>query len=429
MLPARLLPALYAAAATLAAPGLRLMLHRRARAGREIAARLPERRGIESQPRPSGPLLWLHAASVGESVSILPVLAALPPDTHVLMTTGTVTAAAMLAQRLPQLGLQDRVLHRFVPLDVPRWVARFLDHWRPNAAGFVESEIWPSLLAGCAARSIPMMLINARMSERSFRRWHQAPGLAQHLMQHFTVVQAQSADDATRLHALGSRPSKLTASLKFAAAPLPVDAAELARLRRLLVDRPLWLAAQTHPGEDAAIRAVHTRLAPMHPGLLTIVVPRHPARGPALAAAAGALPATRRAVGQDPPPTAGLWIADTLGELGLFYRLVGHAFVGKSLGEHGGHNPLEPARLGCAIAVGPNVENFAEPVAALEAAGALDRVADALHLADWVAAMLRDPAAAAAKGAAGVAAASQYEDLPHQVAGLLAGLQAHRQAA
>ena len=166
--------AVWAAAARLAAPGLRLMLWTRARRGKEIAARLPERRGIEAAPRPAGRLLWLHAASVGETVSLLPVLGELArqaPDVSVLLTTGTVTSAELLAARLPALGLAGRVAHRFVPLDVPGWVARFLDHWRPDAAAFVESELWPNLLAACARRRIPLMLINARLSARSFARW------------------------------------------------------------------------------------------------------------------------------------------------------------------------------------------------------------------------------------------------------------------
>ena len=412
---------LYATAATLAAPALRQMLRARARHGSEIADRLAERWGVEATPRPAGRLLWLHAASVGESVSVLPVLHALAqagPGT-VLMTTGTVTSAAMLARRLPELGLQQRVLHRFVPLDVPAWVARFLDHWRPDAAAFVESEIWPNLLAGCAARKIPLTLVNARMSVRSFSHWRAVPG-ARRLFAGFQAVQAQSPDDAARLLALGAPASRLTGNLKFAAEPLPVDAAELARLRTLLAGRPLWLAASTHPGEDAAIRAVHDLLLPAFPDLLTVVVPRHPGRGAQIAAEAAPRPAPRRAAGQPPPPGPGLWIADTLGELGLFYRLAGFAFVGRSLGAAGGQNPLEPARLGCAVAVGPQVGNFSDAVAVLEAAGGLARVADAPALAAWVAAMLRDPARRAAIGAAGQAASRAYAELPEAVARLLA---------
>ena len=419
----------YGVAATLAVPVLRWWLARRVRAGKEIAARLPERWGVEATARPPGTLLWLHAASVGESVSVLPVLVALAaarPDVVVLMTTGTVTSAALLARRLPELGLDKRVLHRFVPLDVPRWVGRFLDHWRPDGAAFVESEIWPNLLTGCARRGVPVALVNGRMSAPSFASWRRLGRVARSVFAEFAWVQAQSAGDAARLRALGAPAGGVVGNLKFAAAPLPVDAAELARLRGLLAGRPMWLAASTHPGEEFSVFAVHGRLVAEFPGLLTIIVPRHPERGATIAAACGGT-VTRRGAGEDPPAGAGVWVADTLGELGLFYRLAGFAFVGRSLGASvggagGGQNPLEPARLGCAVAVGPEVANFADIVAVLREAGALAQVADATGLAEWVAEMLRDPGRRAAMGAAGRAAASDQAALPGRVAGMLADL-------
>ncbi len=414
----------YGVAATLAVPVLRWWLARRVRTGKEIAARLPERWGIEATARPAGRVLWLHAASVGESVSMLPVLVALAaarPDVGVLMTTGTVTSAALLARRLPELGLEGRVVHRFVPLDVPRWVERFLDHWRPDAAAFVESEIWPNLLAGCARRGVPVALVNGRMSARSFASWRRLGGVARSVFGGFAWVQAQSAGDEARLRALGAPASGMVGNLKFAAEPLPVDEMELARLRALLAGRPVWLAASTHPGEDPYVIAVHGRLVAEFPGVLTIIVPRHPERGAAIAAACGGT-VTRRGAGQDPPAGAGVWVAATLGELGLFYRLAGFAFVGRSLGAAGGQNPLEPARLGCAVAVGPEVANFSEIVTVLQEAGALAQVADAAGLADWVGVMLRDPGRRAAMGAAGRAAASDQAALPGRVAGMLADL-------
>ena len=405
--------------ATLAAPGLRAMLRRRAARGKEIAGRLPEREGIDPTPRPAGLLVWLHAASVGESQSILPVLSALQekaPGASVLLTTGTVTSAALLAEQLPRLGL-DRVLHRFVPLDVPAWVARFLDHWRPDAAGFVESELWPNLLAGCRTRGIPTMLVNARMSARSFRGWRRAPGFARQVVGAFDRVQAQSEADAAHLRLLGARHVDAPGNLKLAAPPLRADPAELARLRALVGDRPVWLAASTHPGEEDVAGQVHRALAAAHPGLLTIVVPRHPERGAAIAAALGA---PRRAAKQD--PGAGIWVADTLGELGLLYRLAPLAFVGRSLTGQGGQNPLEPARLGCAVAVGPHTGNFAEAVRMLEAAGALIRVADAGALTRWVDAMLRDSGRRRGAGAAACAAAQGAAGLPERTAAALLSL-------
>ena len=410
--------ALWHGGAALAAPGLRVMLRRRVAAGKEVAARLPEREGIDETPRPAGRLVWLHAASVGESQSILPLLAALraqAPDAALLVTTGTVTSATLLAERLPAMGLRD-VLHRFAPLDVPAWVARFLDHWRPDVAGFVESELWPNLLAACRSRGVPTALVNARMSERSLRGWMRAPGLARDMLAGFDLVQPQSAGDADRLRPLGARTVGAPGNLKLAAPPLPHDPAELARLQAALRGRPVWLAASTHPGEEEVAAVVHRRLAPGHPGLLTIVAPRHPDRG---AGVAGRLGAPRRSVGQDPGPD--FWVADTLGELGLLYRLAPLVFVGRSLVGRGGQNPLEPARLGCAVAVGLHTANFAEAVALLAAAGGLATVADADALGAWVDGMLHDPARRAAAGQAGRAAAQGEPGLPDRVAaGLLA---------
>ncbi|HYZ61482.1 MAG TPA: glycosyltransferase N-terminal domain-containing protein, partial [Acetobacteraceae bacterium] len=315
-----MIPVAWQAAATLGVPALRLMLRRRAVRGKEDTTRLPEREGFDATPRPEGKLLWLHAASVGEAVSVLPVLSSLAaqaPCLGVLFTTGTVTSARLLEQRLPELGLA-RVLHRFVPLDVPAWAARFLDHWRPDAAAFVESELWPNLLAACQARGIPLMLVNGRMSARSFRSWRRVPGFARQMLGAFDRVHPQSPEYGERLRALGARRLEPAGNLKLAAPPLPVDAAELARLQAAIGDRPVWLAASTHPGEEALAGAVHRRLAPSHPGLLTIIAPRHPGRGAEVAAGLGGAP--RRACG-DPPPSGGLWIADTMGELGLLYRV------------------------------------------------------------------------------------------------------------
>jgi 3-deoxy-D-manno-octulosonic-acid transferase len=416
---------LYAGAAALAEPGLRLLLADRARRGKELGARLAERRGREAMPRPPGRLLWLHAASIGETLSVLPVLTALAeavPNLSVLITTGTVTSAELLAARLPQLGLAGRVVHRFAPWDVPRWVGRFLEHWRPDAAAMVESEIWPNTLAACRRRGVPLMLVNARLSPRSFARWRRVPGLARTLFGGFARVQAQSSDDAARLAALGARAVEVPGNLKFAAAPLPVPPAERSRLEAALAGRPVWLAASTHPGEEAAALAVHRALALHHPGLLTVIVPRHPRRGAEIAAALDGAAAARRGLGEPPPGGTGIWIADTLGELGLFYAVAETVFVGGSLVPHGGQNVLEPARLGCAIAVGPHTRNFAEPVAALRAAGALAEVADAAALADWVGLMLREPDRRRRMAEAARQAACRDAGLPARVAEALAAL-------
>lgn len=403
----------WAAAATAASPGLRLLLRVRQAHGKEVPGRLGERRGIDATPRPPGRLIWLHAASVGETTSILPLLATLAASVPtVLLTTGTVTSAKLLTKRLDP-ALAGRVLHRFVPLDVPVWVSRFLDHWRPDAVGFVESELWPNLLAACRQRGIPAMLINARLSDRSLARWRRAPGLARQMLDSFARVQPRSVTDADRLRALGCCRLGEPGDLKLAAPPLPVDEMELLRLRRLLVDRRVWFAASTHPGEEAAILQAHRALASSHAGLLTIIAPRHPERGASISAAG------YRSRG-DGPPNEGVWVADTLGELGLWYRLAGITFIGRSLlPPGGGQNPLEPARLGCAIAVGPYTSNFTDHVEMLRAAGGLAVVRDAAALSGWVDALLRNPRRQQTMGEAAATAVQAHSDLPRRTASAL----------
>jgi 3-deoxy-D-manno-octulosonic-acid transferase len=381
---------IWSAGATAAGPALRLMLRRRVQAGKEIAERLAERRGIESTPRPQGRLLWLHAASVGEAVSALPVISALPTDIFTVFTTGTVTSANLLEARLPQLGLHGRVMHRFVPLDVPAWAVRFVKHWRPDAACFLESELWPNMLAACHQQGVPVALVNARFSERSAAAWARAPSLARHVLQSFAWIAAQSAADAARLRALGADKVDVPGNLKFAAPGLPADAHEVARLLALAATRPRWLAASTHPSDDAIVARVHRALLARHPALLTAVAPRHPERGAAVAAAMGGAP--RRSRGKDFGPADSAWVCDTMGELGLAYRVFPTVFMGKSFAPGGGgQNFLEPARLGCAVATGPHTENFAEARAVAEAAGALTVVETEEALTDWLDARLLAP--------------------------------------
>ncbi len=423
---------LYGGLATLAAPALRLMVRVRLARGKEEPGRLAERRGIDPTPRPPGRLLWLHAASVGETASVLPLLPLLldaDPALLVLLTTGTVTSARLLAQRLDP-AWSARVIHRFVPLDVPAWVGRFLDHWRPDAAAFVESELWPNLLAASRGRGIPMMLVNARMSARSFARWQRVPGIAQALLGGFSRIHAQDEAAAGRLRALGGSGVTVPGDLKQAAPPLPVDCAELVRLRALLDGRPVWLAASTHPGEETLIFRAHSVLAAAHPGLLTIIAPRHPERGPAIAAEAAPLPVTRRAAGALPPAGAGVWVADTLGEMGLWYRLAPVVFVGRSLvPPGGGQNPLEPARLGCAVAAGPHTGNFAGHVARLREAGALVTADDEAALAGFVTAMLTDPAARSGMAERATAVARDESDVIARTGAALLDLTRHAPAA
>ncbi|MBR0674111.1 3-deoxy-D-manno-octulosonic acid transferase [Neoroseomonas soli] len=410
-------------AATAVAPLLPSHLRRRAARGKEVADRLPERFG-ELAARPPGRLFWLHAASVGETLSVLPLieaLAARDPALSILVTTGTVTSATLLARRLPE-ALAGRVTHRFVPLDVPRWAARFLDGWRPDAAVFVESELWPNLITAAAARGIPLFLVNGRMSERSARWWRRAPGLARSVLSPFRLVLAQTEADAARFRALGA-PAECWGNLKFSAPPLPAEAAEQRRLSALLAGRPVWLAASTHAGEEAIVVAAHRRLAGAHPGLLTIIVPRHPERGAEVAALAGDLPVARRSAGDDAGAETAILVADTLGELGLFYRLAQAAFIGGSLVPHGGQNPLEPARLMCPVLTGPHTWNFAEILDRLEAVGGATRIEPGMDpaaaLAEAVSDMLTNPSRARAQAEAAARVAADQAGLPERIAAAL----------
>ena len=349
---------LWHAATSLAAPLIPWWLRRRARSGKEDPTRLEERLG-RGADRPEGQLVWLHGASVGESLSLIPLIEALAerlPDAHFLLTTGTVTSARLAMEQLPP-ALRGRVRHRYAPLDTLTYVARFLAGWNPSAAVFAESEFWPNRLLATRHVRVPMALVNGRMSQRSFERWQRwAPGLARRMLKSFTLIQPQTSADEIRLRGLGALGMWPSGDLKLSAPPLPHDPAALAAERH---DGPVFLAAATHPGEEAIVAAAHGLLRDRHPGLRTIIVPRHADRGAELAAALGA---TRRALGE---PPGELHIADTMGELGLFYRLADVALVGGSLVPHGGHNPMEPARLGCPILIGPYTHNFAERVADL----------------------------------------------------------------
>ncbi|MBK1698651.1 3-deoxy-D-manno-octulosonic acid transferase [Rhodovibrio salinarum] len=377
----------------LAGPALRIYLQRRVTRGKEEKGRLRERFGIASQPRPSGPLVWLHAASVGESLSLLPLVEALrtrEPALNILVTSGTVTSARLLQTRLP-----NQTIHQYNPIDRAAWVRRFLDHWRPDLALYVESELWPNLLGMTQARDTPTGLLNARMSESSFRNWRRMPAFIRQLMAGFHFCLAQNPTQAERMAALGARNPRPLGNLKCAAKPLEVDADALAALRAATQDRTCWLAASTHDGEETAAAQVHAALAPKHPGLLTVIAPRHPERGPEIAKllrSRGLRLAQRSRDGlQSLSADTDVYLADTLGELGLFYSLCPIAFVGGSLSGVGGHNPIEPARLGCAVVHGPDMRAFTEVAEDLSEPGGSWQVSDVDGLTRAVDRLLSEP--------------------------------------
>ncbi|HVV94946.1 MAG TPA: 3-deoxy-D-manno-octulosonic acid transferase [Hyphomicrobiales bacterium] len=358
---------------------------------REMPRRRGERRGQASWPRPAGELVWVHGASVGELVSLLPVTEALVERGFAtLVTSGTVASAEIAAVRLPAAAI-----HQFAPLDVPRYLRRFLDHWRPALAVFAESELWPATIAATARRGIPLILANARMSDRSFRRWRRAMPMARAVLGRIELCLAQSAEDGQRLAALGAPRVETVGNLKLDVPPPPAPAEAVVRLSRAFLHRRVLVAASTHPGEEAMLAEAHAAARAALPGLLTVIVPRHPERGAevaAIAARAG-LAAERRTETAIPAADTEIYVADTIGELGLFYRTADLAFLGGSLVPHGGQNPIEPAKLGAAILHGPHVGNFAAIYAALDEAGAAHPVASVDDLAAAIVRLGRDAAA------------------------------------
>jgi 3-deoxy-D-manno-octulosonic-acid transferase len=393
----------------LAAPAAPVLLRQRAARGKEDQARLSERLGMAGLPRPEGRLVWVHGASVGESLAALPLIEQLLADAKVLVTSGTVASARILAQRLP-----PGALHQFVPLDTPGAVTRFFDHWKPDAGLFVMSELWPNLVLEAHARAIPLALVNGRISQRSAQRWRLAKKSVAALMGAFDRVLAEDEDVAARFRALGARDVQVVGSLKADAPPLEADETALAALRGAIGDRPVLLAAQTHPGEDETILPAHDMLRAQFPNLLTILVPRHVERGGEIEMLCGARPSRRRSRGELPDAATAIYIADTMNEMGLFYRLAPFCFIGATLVPLGGHNPLEPAALHCAILSGPhNANNPAAFGAVLEAQG-FGRVRTSADIAREGARLLADNSAAmaagdaAARGAATLAGAVSH---------------------
>jgi 3-deoxy-D-manno-octulosonic-acid transferase len=398
------------------------LLARRAAAGKEDPARIGERMGAPSQPRPEGRVAWFHAASVGEATSLLELLRRIEvgrPDLTCVVTTVTVTSAQLMAQRLPY-----RCIHQFAPVDVAPWVERFLDHWRPDLAVWTESELWPATLVATHARGVPMVLINARISHRSYRRWSWMRGLARSLLRRFDRILAQDDLAGEHFERLGAAPGRLevTGSLKEGAAPLGHDEAERVRLARAFAGRPVWLAASTHVGEEDVVIGAHARARRTLPMLALILAPRHPVRGDGIAEMLRdrGLSVAQRSKGEEITPDTDVYLADTLGEMGLWYRIAAVSFVGGSIAEVGGHNPFEPALLGSAVLHGPHVRNFADGYARLGAARASVLVRDEVELATALTATL-SPDRAAAMAAAAWDAMSDGAEVTDRVLEVLGG--------
>jgi 3-deoxy-D-manno-octulosonic-acid transferase len=364
-------------------------LESRARKGKEDPARLGERFGTYAQARPAGTLIWMHAASVGESgvaLALIDALAAREPSLSFLLSTGTRTSADLVARRAP-----PRTTHIYAPLDRIDAVRKFYTHWRPTLGVLLESELWPNLILEAEARDVTMFLVNARMSSRSLKRWLRWRAAGERLVHAFGWIAAADTQTAAALTDLRKSTVANLGNLKLAAPPLHVDAAARAALAAEIGARPVWLAASTHPGEDEIALAAHARIRAQSPNALLIIVPRHPERGAAIARLAdGAPQRSRDASFADAP----VYIADTLGELGTLYDLVPVSLVaGSLLPSLKGHNPIEPAKLGSAIITGPYVESFRDVFDALFEAGGATKANGADELSATVERLWRDEAA------------------------------------
>jgi 3-deoxy-D-manno-octulosonic-acid transferase len=410
----------YRKATSFARPVAPLLLGFRERRGKEEPLRRNERLGKPRVKRPSGRLAWFHAASVGETNAILPLMSALAekrPALSFLLTTGTVTSAKLAAQRLG-----PRAIHQFAPLDTPEYVASFLDHWRPDLAVFTESEIWPNLILESSARKIPLALVNGRMTRRSFRRWRGNPGFAHPLFSRFDLVLAQNETLARWFSTLGA-PSTLAAGNLKVDAPAPlVDDVEFERLRPALQGRPLLIAACTHEGEEEIVADAHRQLAASFPGLCTIIAPRHPQRGSSIAEMlkGRGIRIAQRSLGQLPDRASDVYIADTIGELGMLYKLAPVAFIGGSLVDRGGHNPIEAMRLGAVVLVGPHWQNFPDAYDALVKNGGAIVVRSAEEIAVAARKLMADEAELASmRSRANAALATISGALPRTLEALL----------
>jgi 3-deoxy-D-manno-octulosonic-acid transferase len=356
-----MISAAYRCLTELGAPLISFYLKRRLLAGREDGPRFGERLGIPSAPRPEGFLIWCHAASIGEATSLLSLIDKLRekyPFVNILMTTGTVTSARMLDGRLP-----PQVIHQYVPVDRIPYVQKFVKHWRPDLVIWVESELWPNMLQEIREHKTPTVLLNGRMSDKSFRQWYRFRGWAKEILSTFSLCLTQTEAERGRFVTLGAKPVHCIGNLKYAAHPLPYDPQEYKTLGTKLIGRYIWLMASTHKGEEEIAATAHKEIKKTNPKLLTIIVPRHANRGNEVMdkLIAAGLSVARRSKGEEITPATDVYLADTMSELGLFYRLSPVVAMGGSFASNvGGHNPVEPAQLSCALVFGPTMFNFSE---------------------------------------------------------------------
>ena len=364
---------------------IRRYIEKRKKMGKEDVKRFNERVGRPTKPRPDGRLIWLHGASVGESISMLPLinrLLEIYPDAHVMVTTGTTTSAEVMAKRLP-----ERAFHQYLPIDNPVFAARFVRHWQPTIALWFESEFWPAMLSTIKRRNIPLILINGRISIKSFKRWQQFDFVIKELLDCFTACLGQSEEDAYRLRALGAKDAMCLGNLKYAGLPIPVDEEKKKESQDEIGERPVWLASSTHSDEEVKIGRHLKDLLAKHSGLLTIIAPRHPNRGVEIKNALREkyqLNVALRSANEKIMPETEVYIADTIGEMGIWYELCPIVFIGGSLIPHGGQNFMEPSRCRDAVIVGPHMHNFTDAMNRAKRADGIIQVDETVDLIDMV---------------------------------------------
>lgn len=372
-------------------------VEKRKQKGKEDINRFNERVGRPKMPRPEGKLFWLHGASVGESVSMLPLINRILetyPDAHVMVTTGTVTSADVMQKRLP-----ERAFHQFIPIDNPIFTTRFVKHWRPDVALWFESEFWPAVLSSIKRKNIPLILINGRISNKTFKRWQQFDFICKELLACFDLCLGQSEEDAYRLKVLGAKETICLGNLKYAGLPLPIDEKAKKEILDQIKKRPFWLASSTHNDEELRIAKVHKRLKEQFPDLLTIIAPRHPNRGEEIASEIAKLDLTTalRSNGDKITPKTDIYIANTIGEMGLWYDIANIVFIGGSLVPHGGQNFIEPSRVRDAVIVGPHMHNFTDAMNRAKKADAIIQVSDTTELEEMVRELLSNESLLEAK--------------------------------
>ena len=367
-------------------------IEKRKKNGKEDIKRFNERIGRPSKPRPEGKLIWMHGASVGESISMLPLIQRLLetyPDAHIMVTTGTTTSAEIMAKRLP-----ERAFHQYLPIENPSYAARFVKHWRPDIALWFESEFWPSMLSCIKRKNIPLILVNGRISNKSFKRWQQFEFAIKEILDCFTLCLGQSEQDEYRLRVLGSKNTLCLGNIKYAGLPLPIDEAKKQEIASQIENRTVWLVSSTHDDEEFKIGKFLNELKQKIPGLLTFIAPRHPHRGVEIKEKLQkelGLNVSLRSANEKISPKTDVYIADTIGELGIWYELINLVFIGGSLIPHGGQNFMEPSRCRDAVIVGPHMHNFTDAINRAKKADAIIQVNDVIDLMAMVENLLTNP--------------------------------------